>query len=148
MKQDPNELRVVVENKSIKVGGFSSWEQLCVFVVGWCYTSEIFYRFCMCLFIYKNLSESYSQKNVPSNNSRVHRQPHVVLCAYVYFSRWNNFSWTVSSIRADLHLQPLWARLEGRGSRTRHTHTLLWGLKAIFRFAPPSCAAVYMCTCD
>lgn len=34
MKRDPNELRVVVKNKSIKVGGFSAWEQLCVFVVG------------------------------------------------------------------------------------------------------------------
>lgn len=37
MKQDPNELHVAMENKSIKVGGVSAGEQLYDFVVGWCY---------------------------------------------------------------------------------------------------------------
>lgn len=34
MKQDPNELHVAMENKSIKVGGVSAGEQLYDFVVG------------------------------------------------------------------------------------------------------------------
>lgn len=87
MKQDPNELRVAAEEKSIKVYGFSTREQLCVFVVGGCLPLLLgvdFFLFfifvCVCVYFVTLLSFFSTQKfSSPCSNVCLHLTD---LCVY------------------------------------------------------------------
>lgn len=140
MKQDPNELRVAVEYKSIKVGGFSTREQLCVFVVG-CYLSNflqfVCISFCICTSVCLISIKAYQRQQ----------------CLYMVGLIWSCVLICVCYMQVKQFLEPHPPSSstppptppEGREDGRQNTYSC--GMKPIFRYAPPSCAGVHTCTC-
>lgn len=128
MKQDPNEQRVAVGKKSIKVNGFSTREQLCVFVVGWCLPqySVQFIRVSICICTCVSIW-FYKLSSVISNYKVC---PDKVLAAHVcvqYTWRWNYFLFTASAQQPSTSNPPrAWPEGGERMEDRTHTPVGLW----------------------
>lgn len=81
MKQDPNELRVAEEEKSIKVDGFSTREQLC-FCRGMMFTS-VFCIYILYEGVYQHINRGVAlQSATTSYVYAPHREPDMAMCAF------------------------------------------------------------------
>lgn len=157
MKQEPNELRVAVEEKSIKVDGFSTGEQLRVFVVGWCLPQYLLLFVCVSFCIHVSVSMLFPPScfgdsgaiQTPQKRKTVNiytSWTRVLTCTYTTW--WNN----LLSHARPLHNTSNPSRPVWRGAtmvdRTHSHAPAPVGLWLFLDKRPPGRAGVQTCTCD